>query len=263
MSDRQRIKGDAIDFDGYNPKKVILEILRTKPEIDYEKCSELLFKLISQVISYYEEKYDTNLMRNIVMMNKRDIANKTYLQMMLDTHFYCENGLVQYSVIGENTTNLRQTYTWIEHVNFYENYKGNIKSVLFDGIKKGVFTSAKFYSLPELVLARVLEQDNEVINWLRPAQNEFNITYNRGRHYVPDFVVETNEKIYLIEVKGEDKLNDADVIAKGNMAVKYCEVVSNCGKANGRKEWRYIFIPSKEIQASSSLASLVDRFAQK
>ncbi|HCX93767.1 MAG TPA: type III restriction endonuclease subunit R, partial [Lachnospiraceae bacterium] len=28
MQDRQRIKGDAIDFDGYNPKKVILEQLR-------------------------------------------------------------------------------------------------------------------------------------------------------------------------------------------------------------------------------------------
>ena len=35
MQDRQRIKGDAIDFDGYNPKKVILEQLRKKPEIDY------------------------------------------------------------------------------------------------------------------------------------------------------------------------------------------------------------------------------------
>lgn len=65
---------------------------------------------------------------------------------------------------GENAANLRQTYTWTERVNFYEKYKGNIKSVLFDDIKKGVFTSAKFYSLPELVLARVLEQDNEVIN---------------------------------------------------------------------------------------------------
>lgn len=263
LSDRQRIQGDAIDFEGYNPKKAILEILRTKPEIDYEKCSELLFKLISQVISYYEEKYDINLMRNIVMMNKRDIANKIYLQMMLDTHFYCENGSIQYSVIGENTANFRQTYTWTKRVNFYGSYEGNIKSILFDGIKKGVFTSAKFDSLPELVLARVVEQDKEVINWLRPAQNEFNITYNRGRYYVPDFVVETNEEIYLIEVKGEDKLNDADVIAKGKMAVKYCEVVSNWAKANGRKEWRYIFIPSKEIQISSSIASLVQRFIQE
>lgn len=263
LSDSQRIHGDAIDFDGYNPKKVILEILKDKPEIDYEKCSELLFKLISQVISYYEEKYDANLMRNIVMMNKRDIANKIYLQMMLDTHFYCENGFIQYSVIGEKTINLNQTYTSTERVNFYESYKGNIKSVLFTGIKKGVFTSAKFDSFPELVLARVLEQDKDVINWLRPAQNEFNITYNRGRHYVPDFVVETDREIYLIEVKGEDKLDNADVIAKGKVAVEYCKVVSNWAKANKRKEWRYIFIPSKEIKMSSSLASLVQRFTKE
>lgn len=32
MQDRRRIKGDAIDFEGYNPKKVILEQLRAKPE---------------------------------------------------------------------------------------------------------------------------------------------------------------------------------------------------------------------------------------
>ena len=215
LSDRQRIQGDAIDFGGYNPKKVILEILRTKPEIDYEKCSALLFKLISQVVSYYEEKYDANLMRNIVMMNKRDIANKIYMQMMQDTHFYCENGFVQYAVVEERDSNLKQTYTWSERVNLYESYRENIKAVLFDGIKKGAFLSAKFDSLPELILTRILEQDKHVINWLRPAQNEFSITYNRGRHYVPDFVVETDKEIYLIEVKGEDKINDADVMPRG------------------------------------------------
>lgn len=263
LSDRQRINGDAIDFDGYNPEKVILEILKEKPEIDYEKCSKLLFKLISQVVEHYKNKYDANLMRTIVMMNKRDIANKIYLQMMLDIHFYCETGFIQYSVIEEKGANLQQTYTWTERVNFYETYKGNIKSVLFDGIKKGVFSSAKFDSFPELVLARVLEQDKDVINWLRPAQNEFNITYNRGRRYVPDFVVETDKEIYLVEVKGEDKLNDADVIAKGKVAVKYCEAASSWAKANGRKEWRYIFIPSKEVQISSSFASLAQRFIQK
>lgn len=31
------------------------------------------------------------------------------------------------------------------------------------GIKKGVFSSAKFDSLPELLLARVLEKDADVI----------------------------------------------------------------------------------------------------
>lgn len=75
MSDRQRIKGDAIDFEGYNPKKVILAELRKKPEIDYEKCSSLLFKLITQLCDHYAAQYSENGMRNIVMMYKRDIAN--------------------------------------------------------------------------------------------------------------------------------------------------------------------------------------------
>lgn len=82
MQDRQRIKGDAIDFEGYNPKKVILEQLRQKPEIDYEKCSKLLFKLITQVCDHYETQYGTNGMQNIIMMYKRDIGNKIYKQML-------------------------------------------------------------------------------------------------------------------------------------------------------------------------------------
>ncbi len=92
MSGRERIKGDAIDFEGYNPKKVILTELRKKPEIDYERCSDLLFTLITQVCEHYEAQHRTNGMQNIVMMYRRDIANKIYDQMM--QHFYCENGLL-------------------------------------------------------------------------------------------------------------------------------------------------------------------------
>lgn len=262
LSDLQRIDGDAIDFDGYNPKKVILNLLRTKPEIDYEKCSSLLFKLISKVVDYYEVKYDKNLMQNIVMMNKKDIANKIYHQMMQDNHFYCENGLIKYTVIDTREYNLTQTYTWNKKLNLYENYDGNIKGILFEGIKKGVFDTAKFDSFPELLFARLLERDISVINWLRPAQNEFNITYNMGRHYVPDFVVETEDTFFIVEVKGEDKINDADVIAKGKKAVMFCEVASNWSKANNRKEWKYVFIPSKEILSSSSFDNIAKRFTK-
>ena len=263
LSDLKRIDGDTIDFEGYNPKKAILEIIRTKPEIDYEKCSSLLFKLISQLVEYYENKYDTKMMQNIIMMNKKDIASKIYSQMMQDNHFYCENSLIQYSIIDVKSSNIVQTYTWDEKLNLYEKYDGNIKSILFDGITKGVFDTAKFDSYPELLLARILENDSDVKNWLRPAQKEFNITYNRGRYYVPDFVVETDDCFFIVEVKGEDKINDADVIAKSKKAIKFCEVASNWSKENSRKEWKYLFIPSKEIMPSSSFKNLVDRFIQE
>lgn len=261
MQDRQRIKGDAIDFEGYNPKKVILEQLRQKPEIDYEKCSKLLFKLITQVCDHYETQYGTNGMQNIIMMYKRDIGNKIYKQML--QHFYCENGFLQEEVVGTRDYNLQQSYSCAERVNlFSDDYTGNIQSVLFEGVKRGVFSAAKFDSRPELVLARVLETDTDVQNWLRPAPQEFNITYNHGHNYEPDFVVETDDTIYLVEVKGEDKLSDPDVIAKKKRGIQYCEVASRWGKANGYKQWRYLFIPSKQVMPNSSFMQLAKRFGE-
>lgn len=252
MQDRRRIKGDAIDFEGYNPKKVILEQLRAKPEIDYEKCSDLLFKLITQLCDHYVVRYGINGMQNIVMMHKRDIGNKIYKQMM--QHFYCENGFLQEEVVGTRNYNLQQSYHYKVEVGLFDDFTEDIRSVLFTGIKRGVFSTAKFDSKDgELTLARVLETDDDVQNWLRPHPKEFNITYNHGRNYEPDFVVETESTIYLVEVKGEDKLNDPDVIAKKKRGIQYCEVASRWGKANGYKEWRYLFIPSKQVMPNSSL----------
>ncbi|MBR5108609.1 MAG: DEAD/DEAH box helicase family protein [Clostridia bacterium] len=117
MNDRKRIKGDAIDFEGYNPKKVIVEELRKKPEIDYEKCSALLFKLITQLCDHYVAQHGENGMRNIVMMYKRDIGNKIYAQML--HHFYCKNGFLQEEVIGTRSYNLQQSYSYKEKVGLY------------------------------------------------------------------------------------------------------------------------------------------------
>lgn len=261
MSDRERIKGDAIDFEGYNPKKVILAELRKKPEIDYEKCSALLFKLITQLCDHYSAQFGENGMRNIVMMYKRDIANKLYAQMM--QHFYCTNGFLQEEVVGTRDYNLRPRNSWRESVGLFEPFTEDIHAVLFTGIKKGVFSEAQFDSKDgELTLARVLETDPDVLNWLRPHPQEFNITYNRNRRYEPDFVVETADIIYLVEVKGEDKLKDPDVIAKKERGVQYCAVASRWGKANGYKEWRYLFIPAGQIKASSTFKVLAERFKE-
>lgn len=69
----------------------------------------------------------------------------------------------------------------------------------------------------------------DVINWLRPNPQQFKIFYNRNRRYEPDFVVETKNIIYLVEVKGEDRLNDPDVLAK-ERAIQYCKASTEWGK---------------------------------
>lgn len=261
-AEQKRIKGKAIDFGGYNPLKQILNFLREKPEIDYEKCSELLFKLISQCCAYLQTKYGENGLYNIVMMRKRELAETIYKQMM--QHFYCDEGLIAVEVMSGRNYNLRTNYTYTKKLNLYDSFEANaVRSFLFTGIKKGVFATVGFDSGPEVYFARLLEHDSDVKNWLRPSAKEFNLTYNNGSQYEPDFVVETDDIIYLTEVKREDKLKDPDVIAKKKTGIRYCRIVSDWSKANGYKEWRYLFIPSKQILPNSTFKILAKRFIEE
>ena len=115
-------------------------------------------------------------------------------------HFTVKNGFLQEEVVGTRKYNLQQSYRYSERANlFSDEYTENIQSVLFEGIKRGVFSTAKFDSRPELLLARILETESaDVQNWLRPAPQEFNITYNHGHNYEPDFVVETEDYFYAL-----------------------------------------------------------------
>ncbi len=128
----QRVNAGAIDFEGYDPKKAILAELRKKPEIDYNKCKKLLFELISAAAEYYKSKYGTNGMQNIIMMYKRDIAERIYKQMM--QHFYCDNGLIQEEVIGTRKYNLPSNFTFRTSTPLYGDFSGDIKSVCFTDI---------------------------------------------------------------------------------------------------------------------------------
>ena len=259
QSDQERVSAGAIGFEGYEPKRVILGELRKKPEIDYNKCKSLLFKLITQVTDSYEYSYGTNGMQNIVMMYKCDIAIKIYKQMM--QHFYCDSGFIQEEVIGTRKYNLPTNFSYRTTVSLYDNFEGNIRSVRFTGIKKGVFEEVNLDSAEgELSFARIIERDEDVLNWLRPSPKEFNITYNHGKNYEPDFVVETEDTIYLVEVKAEKDMNDSDVIAKKKRGILYCETVTHWSEANGYKPWKYLFIPANQIFSNSTFMMIAKKF---
>ena len=263
QSEQQRIHAGSIDFEGYQPKLVIVEELLKKPEIDYNKCKELLFKLITQVVDHYEHTYGTNGMQNIIMMYKKDIAEKIYKQML--QNFRCGNSLIQEEVIGTRDVNIKPKGSYNTTTPLYgSEFTGSIKSVLFTGIKKGVFSEVKLDSEEgELTFTRVIERDEDVVNWLRPSPMEFNITYNGGKRYEPDFVVETADCVYLVEVKAEKDLNTPDVIAKKERGVLYCKAVTRWANANGYKPWSYLLIPAKQIYPNTTFAMLVKKFIVK
>ena len=253
-----------ISFSDFNSRKELITELRKKPEIDYENYSELLFKLIDQVLNHYRNKYNENEVKNIIFMNKIDIVNKIYNQILQDNHFYVHQGMFEEEVIDVKRKNIQPVYKYSNVKKLYEDpEKHKLKETLFINIEKGVFSQAKFDSEPELKFARIIERDKEVKNWLRPSTNELNIYYNRSKRYEPDFIVETEYCIYLIEVKGEDKINNADVISKKERGIEYCKIASKFSKANNYKKWEYLFIPAGKIQNNSSFKMLKENFIEK
>ena len=258
-SDQKRISGSVINFSDYNPKAAIARELRNIPEIIYEEYTDLIVKLITQVCQHFQDRFGFDGMNNIVMLNKQPIAKMIFNQMI--KHSVRNRGLVEEEIFDVNQSNLKYNYTFTEQVNLFDdNFSANIQSVSFTGIEKGVFADTKFDSRPELVLARLLERDADSKKWLRPAPAEFELYYNGYRRYEPDFVAQTDDCNYLIEVKGEDRLDDEDVLAKKKRAVTYCALATKWSEAHGYMPWKHLFIPSLAITNTSTFKYLSDQY---
>lgn len=259
----QIFKGSVIDFDSVKPEKLLVDGIRKVNEIDYEKCPELIQKLVMQFLSHYRAKYSEEKVRNICLMYRKDIIGK-FKEQLLQHLAVSYDGIVEIvqgieTIINNYLIDISNGLTNI----FEEPSERNIKSLVYDGATKSVTKPYKFDSNPERLFALACENSPEVIRWLRPAPNQFNITYNRGHRYEPDFVVETEDMYYLVEVKAKNKINDPDVIAKKERAIKYCKVSSEYNLANGHKAFKYLFIPHDEISASSSFNNLKERFIKE
>lgn len=260
--DNTVINGQYLDFDAVNPMKTLVDIIAMKPEIDYDSCSDLLFDLIDSFLTHFKEKFSDEEVKNIVMFNKKDIANKIYEQMK--RHFKCSTPDIIERISGVSYDIIEPSYMrkiGEEPVSVYDSIEdGKVPKVLFTGFKKALHPIYKFDSAPERRFAIVCETDPEVQKWLRPAPKQFNLFYDGNRRYEPDFVVETSDTMYLVEIKGEDRLNDEDNLHKKQRAVRYCQVANVYCEGNELKTWKYLYIPSQQVQTTSSFNMLAQRF---
>ena len=163
-------------------------------------------------------------------------------------------------------------FTQIEKWNFssllnagYRDYRDLITPVslipkyVFIGFEKACHFEYKFDSKAEQDLSFVLENDEQVIKWLRPAPRQFRIYWdNNTKLYEPDFIVETNETIYMIEVKRADQLEEETVLAKKIAAERFCKYTTEFTTANQGKLWKYIILPHDIITRTVNLSYLLN-----
>src|SRR5262249_46189839 len=99
--------------------------------------------------------------------------------------------------------------------------------------------------------------------WFKPARGQFQIFYkwgNNQREYLPDFVCEMKDTIYMLEPKMRKDMDDPEVTAKKASAVEWCRHATEHAVKNGAKPWKYLLIPHDVIAENMTLAGLSAQF---
>ena len=241
------------------PENVIVSELMNFPEVDYDSQSELLFKLVSQLLEKFNTTLkDKNDVMNVMQYYSKDIAKAIYTQMQ--DHHYCEVPTFEQVSIKPFVAIEPHNITKYKEDDIHDlrdtiEPTSSIPSKIFSGFFKACHNLYKFDSKTEKDFAIILEQDKKVLKWLRPAHNQFNILWGRARkQYEPDFIVESEGTIYMIETKAERDIGTDEVQEKKLAAMKYCEYANKYAKESSGKAWKYVIIPHTKVKLNNDLS---------
>lgn len=123
--------------------------------------------------------------------------------------------------------------------------KSNIKKYLFTGYKKSYYPSNAFDSDSERLFSIILEEDPDVIRWIKPPLNQLGLFWKAGQQYNPDFLVETTTGKFMVEVKALKDVTSDEVVAKAKEGLKWCEFASTADPDH--KTWHYRLVSDDNI----------------
>ena len=270
-SDRERIHADLAYLTEECLENYIVRNLVDFEDINYDEHADILYKLSEQLVAKLRSYLETDdEILNVVQFNQRQFATHIHSQMQKHWWQEADEGYevtvsrgyqtftdTSYSADGnEKLRNVHQPLATGE--------RDRIGGMLFGGFERCSYPVQKFSSESERMFASLLEKDLDVKKWFKPTRDQFAISYRDSNgstsSYEPDFVVETPTYKYIVEPKQASLINDANVQAKKQAAVTWCENASKHELSNGGKTWIYVLIPHTAILPSATLSGLVKQY---
>lgn len=128
--------------------------------------------------------------------------------------------------------------------------KSNIKKYLFTGYKKSYYPANAFDSDTERLFSIILEEDPDVIRWIKPPLNQLGLFWKAGQQYNPDFLVETTTGKYMVEVKALNEVNNEEVVSKAREGIRWCSFATTADPDH--KTWEYRLISDDNIHPGNT-----------
>jgi type III restriction enzyme len=244
------------------PENYIIRHLIAYPEVDYDKHSDLLYKLCGQMVERLRGYLaNEDEVEAVALEHGRKLAEFIFQQM----RFHFKETPVEYRAKRVRSFRMLKPQQAqfdpkrVKPLGEPAEPLSATKSFLFTGGKKTPYPVNRFDSDPERRLAHAMDSDRfpEVLKWLRPAAGQFTIEYDRNRRYDPDFVVECSDCKMIIEVKASDRMSDADVQEKARAARKWVDVANGFVDEADGKAWHYVLLDEKDVSHSLTFQSLI------
>ena len=238
----QVLDADALIVE--NPENMLaVSLLESIPEFSSDDA-EFILEVVDQYLALIEgtDEEKKKIVRRYATVIVEDLRKQIYASKEESTEFVF-NVQKDLIVFKSFVKNMKEN----GRLNFKKEVpdKKNIKQYLFEGYKKSYYAENAFDSDDERRLSVVLEEDSEVIRFIKPPLNQLGLFYKAAKQYNPDFLVEMADKKYMIEVKAANQTDNEDVQEKAKAAIKWCECASQVD-ADG-KTWEYRLVPGDKI----------------
>jgi type III restriction enzyme len=237
----------------------IVRGLIDKDDVSYDDHAVLLYKLAGQLVrhlqSYLSAEDDV---RNVLQYNQSELVRLVHTQM---NQHYIEKATEYQVSVSKGFQRLSSSSAEVELGTSARDFRQPveekllIRGMVFGGFKKCLYPAQKFDSDTERRFATILEDDVDVLKWLKPPKDVLKIQYAEEDNYNPDFIVETNGGRYLCEIKRAIDIETSTVLKKQTAAIQWCERASGVSD----RAWRYVLLPHDAIQINRTFASLMQQ----
>lgn len=223
-------------------------LLESVPEFSSEDADYIL-NIVEQYLKLIEGSYEDKkkIVRRYATLIVNEIKKQIYAAKEEHTEFIyrIEKDLIIFKPFMKN---IKPSGS----VDFYKDIKDkkNIRQYLFTGYKKSYYPEYGFDSDDERRFSVILEEDKKVLRWIKPPLNQMGLFYKAGKQYNPDFIVETTDSKYLIEIKAKNETEDKDVLEKAKAAIKWCKCATEVDADN--KQWNYRLIAGDKVIIGNS-----------
>ncbi len=220
-------------------------------EISVDEDADYILNIVQQYLALIDgseadknkivRRYAKLIIDDIVKQIHENMDRKTYYTHVVQKDLIVFRKAVRNVRADGGEVNFRKTIA----------NKSEIKKYVFTGYKKSYYNINAFDSDTERLFSVILEDDKDVIRWIKPPLNQLGLFWQAGQQYNPDFLVETPTTKYMIEVKAKNEVNNPDVVGKAKEGIKWCKYASIVDF--DKKPWEYKLITDEVISVGNTL----------